>query len=77
MLFLSEMTLDLKNSHHLQNGQVTSDREDHTYVPGINKQGRTKPNYFTYFAVVLSVISLTINKPLFEIRLESMQQNQL
>ena len=56
----------------MQHSQVMSNRDDETWAPQVNQQGGTKQN-FTYFAIGFSVISLTINKPMLEKRLESIQ----
>ena len=44
---------------------------------GININRIAQNKNLTYFAIGFSVISLTISKPMLEIRLESMQQTEL
>ena len=48
-----------------------------TRVPGININRVAQNKNLTYFAAGFSVISLTQNKPMLEIHLESMQQTEL
>ena len=52
-------------------------RDDDTCVPIININRIAQNKNLTYFAIGFSVISLTISKPMLEIRLESMQQTEL
>ena len=64
----------------MQNRQVyvhENNRDDDTCAPGININRIAQNKNLTYFAVGFSVLSLTISKPLLEIRLESMQQTEL
>ena len=77
-LILTRLTQ--KKLHNLQNRQVyvqENNRDDDTCAPGININRIAQNKNLTYFAVGFSVISLTISKPLLEIRLESMQQTEL
>ena len=77
-LILTRLTQ--KKLHNLQNRQVyvqENNRDDDTCAPGINISRIAQNKNLTYFAVGFSVISLTISKPLLEIRLESMQQTEL
>lgn len=67
MLSLTDIRLNWKKLHNLQNSQFMSNLDDHICMPGINQ----------YFAVGFSVISLVINKLMLEIRMESMRQTQL
>ena len=59
----TETTLNLKKLHNLM---------QHSQVMSINRVARNQN--FTYFAVGFSVISLTKDKLMLEIRLESMQK---
>ena len=57
-----------------QTSYVQHKNPDHdTCVPGININRVAQNKNLTYFTVGFSVISLTINKPILEIHLESMQ----
>ena len=73
------LTLTLKKLYSLQNRQLTckTRTETMTYAPGINSNRVAQNTNLTYFAVGFSVMSLMINKPMLEILLESMQQNEL
>ena len=77
MLFL---TLTLKKWRNLQNRQVTCKTRTETMMMcalGININRVAQNKNLTYFAIGFSVISLTINKPMLEIPLESMQQTEI
>ena len=59
-----------KQASYMQNKKQDDD-------PGININRIAQNKYLTYFAIGSSVISLTINKPMLEIHLESVQQTKL